>query len=885
MSLIIENMKTEYAVNPQGLDSRHPRLSWTLESAAFAQKQTAYRILAASSLEKLQNHEGDLWDSGKVDSDLSIHIQYQGTALQSEQVCFWKVMVWDKEDQPSRWSKASKWSMGLLQKEDWKGQWIGREKPKGDELLPVVYLRKGVNIDKPIHRATAYSTALGVYNLYINGQKISEDLFAPGWTDYKTRVQYQSYDVTQWFAQGENVLGALLGSGWYCGHVGMMGKEEYGDQPYFLCQLHIEYEDGSTQEIVTDETWKTSEGPILYSDMIMGETYDATKALSDWSAPGFNDGAWDTPVVLPEYSGKLTAQVDPPVQVTEQILPVSVRKLKESTYIFDMGQNMIGWIKLKVTGEKGQQIKVSYAEMLNADGSLYIENLRKARQENIYILNGDEEESFEPHFTFHGFRYVEVSGLSETPTLDRVIGKVIHSANPSTGSMETSDVMVNKLHSNISWGQRGNFLSVPTDCPQRDERLGWTGDAQIFAGTACYLVDAARFFSKYSIDMNDAQLPSGAFTDTAPDGGYYKFRTNSQRLKWMAPDNAAWADAGVIIPWTVYQVYGDKAILESSYEPMIRWVEYSKETSTGLIRPDWSNYGDWLSIDADTPKDVLATAYFAYSTKLMSRISKVLGKSEDAAKYEKLFSEICSAFENTFVDAEGKIKGDTQTVYVLALQFNILTEKNRELAIKHLVKDIESRDYHLTTGFLGVGYLLPALTDSGQSDVAYKLLQQNTFPSWLYSVKHGATTIWERWDGWTDHNGFQTPTMNSFNHYSLGSVAEWMYKKMAGIDTDLLNPGYKHIIFKPIPGGDLSHVKSEFESIHGTIRSEWSIEGKYFTFKVKVPVNTTATVWLPGAQPQCDETEEETVRYEGINEGKHRYEIGSGTYEFNSVVK
>lgn len=885
MSIEVKELRTEYMENPLGMDVAQPRLSWKLESVVLKQRQMAYHILVSSSEKKLLREEGDLWNTGKVESESSVHVKYTGKPLTSGQQYYWKVKVWDKDGQPSRWSKADRWSMGLLHGENWNAKWIGKAKTEGNELLPGIYLRKNLQIQKEIRRATVYTTALGVYFLYMNGHKISDDLFAPGWTDYHIRTQYQTYDVTRYLNQGDNAIGTLLGTGWYCGNVGQLGTERYGKNPQFILQLQLEYQDGSVQEVVTDQSWKVSDGPLIYSDIIMGETYDSRLAQSDWTLPGFSDESWEAPLMMPDYTGRLTAQVDPPVQITEQLLPVSVRRLSGDAYIFDMGQNMVGWVELKISGKKGQLIHVRHAEMLNPDGTLYIENLRLARPEEKYILNGEDMEIFEPHFTFHGFRYVEVSGWSETPTLNQVIGKVIHSANPAAGALETSDAMINKLHDNISWGQRGNFLSVPTDCPQRNERLGWTGDAQIFARTACYLTDSARFFTKYTTDMNDAQSPSGAFSDTAPDGGYYEHRTTRSFRQWLSPDNAAWADAGVIIPWTLYQIYGDTSILESSYENMVRWIVYSKKNSTGLIRPDYSDYGDWLSIDADTPKDVLATAYFAYSTKLMEHISSVLGKTEDAQKYEELFNDICTAFENTFVGHDGKIKGETQTVYVIALQFNLLTDSNRELAIKHLVSDIRSREYHLTTGFLGVGYLLPVLTESGQTDVAYKLLQQESFPSWLYSVKHGATTIWERWDGWTDHNGFQTPTMNSFNHYSLGSVAEWMYRKMAGIDTDPEHVGFKHIIIDPNPGADLTFVKGKYESIQGTIRSEWKLDARQYTLKVEVPVNTTATVWVPGLNPTCNETDKEIVVYAGHSGGKHRYEIGSGTYEFNSIIR
>lgn len=845
MTLQVAACKTEYRHNPVGLDVLEPRLFWQLQDDRPGVAQSAYHIMVASSREALERNEADMWDTGQVSSSQSTHILYAGKPLQAEGDYYWKVRVWDGGNEASAWSDTASWTMGILSRGDWKAKWIGRKSEPGLAMQPSPYLRKPFSIRKKVRRAVAYATALGVYDLHLNGERIG-DYFAPGWTDYDIRVQVQAVDITEKLAEGDHAFGVILGDGWYAGTVGFLGSKVYGERPFFLMQVSIQYTDGTSERIVTDAAWRTSRGPIQYSDMIKGEAYDAREELTGWDQPDYDDSSWEAPDVRAGYNGLLVAAVEPPIRITQTMKPISMKKTEAGTYIYDMGQNMVGWTEVHVQGERGTKITLSHAEMLNPDGTLYLDNLREARQQDHYVLKGEGLESYEPHFTFHGFRYVELIGFPGEPSLETVTGKVVHSDTPVTGTLETSDPMVNRLYTNITWGQRGNFLSVPTDCPQRDERLGWTGDAQIFARTAAYNMDVSRFFSKFVWDMIDCQQPSGAFTDVAPDAGWIRHKNWNTRLNWFAPDNSGWGDAGVIIPWTVYLMYGDVRILETHYEAMVKWVQYLKNTTDDLVRPGYANYADWLSIGADTPNEVLATAYFAYSTKLLAQIAGVLGKTEDANRYQALFHDIAAAFRKAYVGEDGLIQGDTQTVYVLALQFGLLTEDLRELALERLVKDIGARGDRLSTGFLGVGYLLPALTDNGRSDTAYKLLTQEAFPSWMYSIKHGATTIWERWDGWTEEKGFQTPSMNSFNHYSLGSVGEWMFRYMAGIEADPEAPGFKHVIIKPKPGGNLSYVKASYESLYGLITVAWSrTEEGAFRLEVTVPANTSATIHMP----------------------------------------
>ncbi|MFC5702002.1 glycoside hydrolase family 78 protein [Cohnella faecalis] len=883
-------LRTEYRDNPLGLDELEPRLFWRLAGKDRSERQSAYRILVSTSLEALAQNIGDCWDSGKTLSGESAHIVYAGAKLQAEGRYYWKVQAWDGEDRASDWSETAFWTMGLLSREAYKGSWIGRKKEPDADMQPSPFLRKAFSAKGKVARATAYATALGLYEFHVNGKKVG-DLFAPGFTDYDKRVQVQAYDVTDLLTEGDNAVGAVLGDGWYCGTVGFLGNHVYGERPFFLLQLNLEYADGSKESVVTDASWRTARGPLQYSDMILGETYDAREELTGWDRPGYDDSEWETPDVRSGYNGLLVSMVEPPVRITQTMKPISVRRTEQGTYIYDMGQNMVGWTEVKVRGERGTKITLSHAEMLNPDGTLYLDNLRVAVQQEHYILKGEGEERYEPHFTFHGFRYVELVGYPGEPDLHTIAGKVVHSDTPRTGTLETNDAMVNKLYSNITWGQRGNFLSVPTDCPQRDERLGWTGDAQIFARTASYNMDVSQFFTKFMWDMIDSQQPSGAFTDVAPDAGWIRHKMWNTRLNWFAPDNAGWGDAGVVIPWTLYLMYGDTRILETHYGAMERWVEYLRQTTADLIRPDYANYGDWLSIGADTPNEVLATAYFAYSTKLFSQIAGVLGKLEDEAKYESLFQSIAEAFRKAFVGSDGRIKGETQTVYVLALQFGLLTEELRQLAIGHLTDDIARKGDRLSTGFLGVGYLLPALTDNGRLDVAYGLLTQEEFPSWMYSIKHGATTIWERWDGWTEHNGFQTPTMNSFNHYSLGSVGEWMFRYMGGIEADPARPGFRHAVVRPRPGGRVTSASASYESLYGTIVSEWEKrpDGS-FRLRVVVPANATAAVDVPGVRATVDGVAVSGIgdsgdgwAYEGELYGESRFVVGSGEYVFETA--
>ncbi len=741
----------------------------------------------------------------------------------------------------------------------------------------IPYLRKSFAIGKPLARATIYATALGVYELLLNGKRVGDYLLAPEWTDYAKRLRYQEYDVTSLLTSGNNVLGAQVASGWYSGHIGNGGYQYWGRSPALFTQLELVYQDGSSDRIVTDGSWKSHVSPLLASDFMLGEDYDATREIRGWDKPGFNDADWSAVVVRTEPSRAMNGQVMEPVRQLSEIQTVALTVPKPCKWTYDLGQNMVGVVRLKISATAGTKISLRHAEMLNPDGTIYTDNLRGAPSIDTYVCKGGGEEVWQPKFAFHGFRYVELTGLTRKPPLDAVTGIVMGSATPQTGEFACSDGQVNQLQSNIEWGQRGNYLSVPTDCPQRDERLGWMGDAQVFVRTATYNADVAAFFTKWLVDVTDSQQSSGRFADVAPFAG-------------PSHGTPAWGDAGVICPWTIYLAYGDLLLLERQYPSMVKWVEWCKSGSNGFIRSGdrGSDYGDWLSIGADTDKELIGTAYFAYSAKLLAKAAAALGKTADATAHEELFQSIKKAFIGKYVKPDGHIKGDTQCAYLMALRFDLLPDALRAPVADLLEADIIAKDYHLSTGFVGVSYLLPELTKAGKVDTAYRLLMQDTFPSWLFSVKMGATTIWERWDGWTPDKGFQNVGMNSFNHYSLGSCGEWLYDSVAGIDSDPASPGFKKIIIRPVAGGKLTEASGQFRSVHGLITSAWTSVNGSFTLTATIPTNTTATVYVP-AKDAASVRESgkpasgaEGVSFLRLENGAAVFAVQSGRYQFST---
>jgi alpha-L-rhamnosidase len=1079
----------EHLTDPVGLGAAQPRLSWKILSDRTGEVETAYQVRASSSASGLEQDQPDLWDSGKVVSDQSVLVRWDGKPLDSRAVVYWQVRIWDKDGNPTAWSAPAHFELGLLHSaSEWRGSWItadlprydidqsalagaqwinggslaaqgagirlvvdlppdakvrdavvdaaadglislyvngkatlqgpsshtapfhadfgqqltpgrnlialgsmsvrgsvgpggrnaiaahgvidlesgqrvefntdgswkaaivnalvtrGRgpfaapEAPPGDArwfapdyddstwaaatvlgpysaaaLVPSAnptigpgrYLRKNFTLKGPVAKARLYATALGVYEASINGKRVGEDQLAPGWTDYFKRVMVQTYDVTPLLRGGQtNTLAALLGDGWFAGRVGWMGLAQYsriGVRPDFNAQLEITYADGSTDTVVTDGTWKAGPGEVVGSDQQLGEVLDARKSAA-WDTPDFDDSAWAPAATDSHDTIELDAQLGPPVRKLMELSPKKISRIGDM-WIVDFGQNMVGHIRLAASGPAGTNVQVLHGEMLNPDGTIYNENLRQAISFDSFTLAGTGgAETFEPHFTFHGFRYAQITGYPGDLTADNIRGIVVGSVTPDTGTIVTSNPEVNQLVSNIRWGQRGNFLSVPTDCPQRDERMGWMGDAQVFAPTAALNADVAGFFSKWMVDVNDGQLTSGptagAFCETSP-------RVGNER-----PGYAIWDDAGVIIPWVMYTTYGDTGFLQTSYDHMARWVDYCRRTYPTLI--ETGGVGDNLSpLSArgapvaargpaaaggarggqgaagfggfgglNTTTSVLDTAYFAHSAQIVSKAAALLGKSADAAKYDSLFHAIDEAFLKAYVHEDGSMVAGTQSTYVVALSFGLIPDRIHDAVAKHLVDDITARG-HLTTGFIGVGYLNPALTAIGRSDLAYKLLLTDTFPSWLFTVKEGATTIWERWDGYVPDRGFQASSMNSFNHYSLGAVGKWLYSGAGGIGIDEEHPGFKRFFLDPQFSTKFTSFKATLDSPYGLISSAWRSEGDRMVYDVTVPPNSSAVLTLPVSSQEVVEAGHGPVAEGGA---PTRVPLAAGSYSFSFPI-
>ena len=1054
-----KDLRCEYTVNPIGIGTASPRLSWIDDSGQRGELQSAYQVLVSSSPERLRADEGDLWDSGKVASDQNAHIVYRGQPLISRQRCYWKVRLWDRAGHSAGYSDSAWWEMALMRDSDWKAEWItmkprsdedrlplakswwissdgqpagtstgviyfrrafelpsnvpvrraellvaadapaqatlnhgnyqvwvngktkdawksgrtvqcpsfldvkdalkpganwiamesgyaldkavigllsvemlggstieiatdaswkalveldkelnsGWEQPGADEsgwrsarqvarlgggpwpddspykkidkLVPAPLLRKRFEINKAVLQARIYATAAGVYELYLNGQRVGDQVLAPGWTDYPTRILYQTYDVTSMLKAGPNVLGAIVGDGWFSGNNGLwkVNDNAYGYDKALLCQLQVDYDDGSSEIMATDGSWRCSTGPIRWTDLFMGEIYDARAEIRGWNRGDFDDSTWIPAVRTNVRVGRLEPQSDPPIRQIEELRTRRLTEPRPGVFVFDLGQNIAGRIRLKVSGPAGTHIVLRHGEIINRDGTLFTENLRRARAADEYTLKGQGQEVYEPRFTFHGFRYVEATGFPGKPSPDAVTGIAISSDLRRTGLFECSNPILNKLQSNIVWSQKGNFVGIPTDCPQRDERDGWMGDAQIFVRTAAFNMDSAAFFGQWMADVESGQSADGIMPDIAP-------------IRGASQAHFGWGDAGVIVPWTIYLVYGDTRIIERYYDSMSRWIAYLEKHSSALLAPT-SSYGDWLSPPPQAPNDVLSTAYFAYVTHLMSKMAAAIGKRDDAERYEDTFQKIKSAFNTAYVEADGRIKSDTQTVYVLALRFDLLDGGRREAAARRLVAAIERSKWHLGTGFLGTGNLLPALSEAGRTDIAYRLLENDTYPSWGYEVKNGATTIWERWNGFTEGAEPENiGNMNSLNHYAYGAVGEWMYGTMAGIIADPARPGFKHIIIHPEPGGAITYAKAEYDSIQGKISSSWRVEKDTFHLELKIPANTSATVYIPADSPDKikeggrSASQSDGVRFVKMAGSLAVFEVGSGSYKFTAAT-
>jgi len=885
-SLAVGELRCEYHNDPFGIDVLQPRLSWQLQSDGRDVVQMAYHIRAAEAPEDLEKGRRLLWDSGRINASQSIYVPYGGLSLSSRQRVYWQVRVWDNHGNDSGWSEPAWWEMGLLEPADWQAQWIEPDwEVDTSESPPSSMLRREFNLSKSIISARLYITSHGLYEAQVNGQRVGDQVFTPGWTSYNKRLQYQTYDVTELLQRGDNAIGVRLGDGWYRGWIGWsFQRNYYGKRLGLLAQLEVTYRDGSRAIITSDDQWRVATGPIRLSDIYNGEQYDARLEQAGWATAGFEGKDWASVRVADHLKDHLLAPIGPPVRKTQELQPVQIFETPAGETVVDFGQNMVGWVRLRVEGKAGTTITLQHAEVLDKEGNFYTENLRSADQKVIYTLKGGGEEIYEPHFTFFGFRYVKVDGWPGELTPANLTGVVIHSDMDPAGSFECSNELINQLQQNIRWGQRGNFLDVPTDCPQRDERMGWTGDAQAFARTAAFNFHVAGFFRKWLADLEADQRDDGAVPHVIP-----------HVLGKDHYASAGWADAVTIVPWNMYLVYGDTAFLKKQYDSMKAWVGHMEQAAGEEVL--WNtgfHFGDWLfysikddrdGLSAITDKYLIAQAFFVHSADLLRQSAEVLGKATDAAYYRGLARRARVAFQDEFVTANGRLISGTQTAYVLALSFDLLPEALRPQAAQRLADNVRSYG-HLTTGFLGTPYLCHVLTDYGYEDLAFQLLERTKYPSWLYPVTRGATTIWERWDGIRTDSSFQEASMNSFNHYAYGAIGDWLYRRVAGIDLDKEQAGYKHIWLRPLPGGELTYARASHESPYGKVASGWKLSENRLEVSVTIPPNTTATLRLPGAagaEVQTDPEQQET----SPGTGKSRTEgadlllnLGSGRYRF-----
>lgn len=869
----------DYLENPIGI-MESPQFSWVVESDKRGVMQKSYQIQIAAT----KGFAEILYDSFVVETDQSAHVQIQNFPLQSLQKYYVRVQVTDQQGEISEWSQGHYFVTALLENE-WEGQFISAETQKDADNSKGTLLRKEFHLKKNIKSAYVCSTALGLYKMYINGEKVGTDELTPGWTSYKKHLRYQVYEVTNLLKEGDNAIGAMLGAGWYKGKMGFVGtRNNYGDRTAFLAQMFITYDDGLTEIVVTDTTWKGADSPIIFSEIYDGEIYDANLEIHGWNQVGLNDSSWHMAEKVSYDFKVLTAQAGAKVTEIEQVPAKRVFKTSEGDLVIDFGQNLTGWIHVKATGNKGDKIELNCFEVLDSNKNVYLDNLRGAKQALIYTFGETGEIEYHPSFTFQGFQYAKITeypNLSkEIPGPENFTAYAVHSHMEQTGTFECSNPLVNQLQHNILWGMKGNFVDVPTDCPQRNERLGWTGDAQIFSRTASYLMNTYQFYKKWLKDVEADQTPEGGIAHVVPD-----IISGRQESDWLLSQGthsaAAWADVAVITPWVLYQTFGDKKILEVQYNSMKGWVDFIRTHAKDYIWNYKLQFGDWVALDAEegsyfgaTPNDLTCTAYFAYTTGLFVKICKILEREEEQRFYQDLYDNILHSYQNKFFDEHGNLKAQTQTAHIVSLYFGLTPEDYKDNVVTGLKKLLEKENGHLVTGFVGTPYFCHALSENGCLKEAYDLLLKEDFPSWLYQIKMGATTIWEHWDGIKPDGTMWSPDMNSFNHYAYGAIGEWLYRVCAGIEIDDENPGYKHIIFRPRMGGNFTYVKGVYQSVYGEVKSQWETEGDKVTLTLQIPANTTATLYL---EDVSHITEADSLLFTQVKE-QQIAEMKSGSY-------
>jgi alpha-L-rhamnosidase len=923
--LKIFDLRCEYKKNPVGIDVHKPRFFWKLSSDDRGAMQSAYQINVASSDQDLNGGSSLIWDSGMVKGDSSIQVEYAGPVLNSGERLFWRVRVWDEKGIASEWSETAFWEMGLLNGKDWKAKLIQpdiSENPDKSEPCPM--LRKEFRLKDDVISARLYITAHGLYEAWINGKRVGDEYFTPGWTTYSKCLQYQTYDVTDQVRHGDNAIGVYLGDGWFRGFISYIyARNVYGKKLALYSQLEVTYQDGSTDTIVSDGTWKSSTGPILESDMFNGETYKASLEKAGWDNAGFDDSNWGGVTEKGLDKSILMASPGVAVKKIEEIRPLKVIKTPKGETVFDFGQNMVGWVRLNVSGAKGTAVTLMYGEVLDSDGNFYNKNLRLAKATDVYILKGEnKQELYEPRFTFHGFRYVRIEGFPAEATLDSLTGIVLHSDMEKTGNFSCSNSLVNKLFQNIVWSQKGNFLDVPTDCPQRDERMGWSGDLQVFAPTACFNMDTPAFLTRWLRDLRHDQWKNGIVPIVVPDsftdriGTFRQVIVNAVRPRKGAEkgffdeyfaifrlnSSAGWGDAAVIVPWNMYLYFGDRRILEAQYESMKSFLEFKRKEARRLFDvilfnpakwfrlSTWRHkryystgrfgFGDWLAPGDGMNGSILRSKlfipaiYLAIDTLILAKSAAILGREKDSKDYYALYEKVKESITYFRLKKEGRMWPHRQTTYVLSLAADILPDEDKPKAAKILADMVEENGYRIGTGFLGTPHICHVLSSYGYAEHAYRLLL-NENHQWLSHVKKGATTIWEHWDAVREDGSFVSERMLSFNHYAFGAIGDWLYRAVAGINLDELNPGFRHIVIKPVPGGGLTHAKASYNSIYGLVSSEWVIADSTFSLKVEIPANTTATVIIP---EKYHSKISEAAHSVTLRDGS--VDIGSGRYEF-----
>jgi len=877
------DLRCEQAVNPLGVDSASPRLSWQLESPDRNQKQTAYHVFVASKPEMLAANKGDLWDSGPVASGTSVHVTYQGSALHSRQRCWWKVRVWDGEGKASEWSKPASWEMALLRPEDWQAQWIGsgpsreprppegffRSRKEHTNLIQQVkfdgrstLLRKSFAVGKPIQQAWVYVTGLGYYELSCNGQRVGDRVLAPAKSNYRKWVLYDTYDVTSQLQPGTNALALQLGNGWFNPY--LKWWESYRMQWFgskrALLQLHIDYADGTSDVIVSDDSWKTAPGPVLAACVFDGEFYDATKEMPGWDGTIFNDRGWRNANVVEPPGGVLVSHIMPPIRVVEHIKPITVKSPKPGVHVFDLGQNFAGWVQLHAEGRRGSRITLRYAEDLKPDGMIDVTSNERALATDVYVMKGQGREAYEPTFTFHGFRYVEVTGFPGVPKLEDLLGCVVHTACASTGEFECDNELINRIHRATRWAQRSNLMGYPMDCPQRDERLGWFGDAMVSMEEAMFNFDMPLFYRQWlngvRYNQNEA---NGDISIVSP------------RPYTSEEPDPTWSSAYVVMNWQYYLRYGDRDFLAEHFDSMKRYVDYLGTQATNHILPQcW--IGDWGTIvegwKEGEPVSVV-TAFYYYDTLIVAKVASVLGRQSDAEKYSALAKQIKTAFNRRFYDAKKRqYEQGTQFSNAFPLFLGLVDEADQSAVLQNILSDLERRYGHFNVGVLGAKYLIDALTQFGRAGVAFKLATQTGYPSWARMLEGGRTTLSEFWN-----------LKGSHNHVMMGSIDGWFYRTLAGIQPDEAKPGFEHIIIKPFVPDSMSFVRASTQTVRGRVAADWKKQSGSLQLKVTIPANSSATVHVPTSAPNKVRSTP-PLKPVRIEKDAAVYEIGSGAYEF-----